>query len=41
VVVAHDVERTFSRTYGDMAVQHMNLQGFIEALMGKTRSGSI
>ena len=41
VVVAHDVERTFSRTYGDMAVQYMNLQAFIEALMGKTRSDSI
>ena len=41
VVVAHDVERTFSRTYGDMAVQYMNLPAFIEALLGKTRSDSI
>ena len=40
VVVAHDVERTFSRTYGDMAVQYMNLPAFIEALMGKTQSDS-
>ncbi|HSX79721.1 MAG TPA: DUF4143 domain-containing protein, partial [Candidatus Saccharimonadia bacterium] len=41
VVVAHDVERTFSRTYGDTAVQYMNLPAFIEALLGKTRSDSI
>jgi len=41
VVVAHDVERTFSRTYGDMAVQYMNLPAFIEALLEKICSDSI
>jgi predicted AAA+ superfamily ATPase len=41
VVVAHDVERTFSRTYGDMAVQYMNLPAFIETLLEKIRSDSI
>src|SRR5713101_7221027 len=40
VVVAHDVERTFSRTYGDIAVRYMNLPACIEALTGKVRSDS-
>jgi hypothetical protein len=40
VVVAHDVEHTFSRTYGDIAVRYMNLPACIEVLTGKARSDS-
>jgi uncharacterized protein len=35
VVVAHDVERSFTRTYGDVAVRFMNLRGLIAELTGK------
>lgn len=36
LVVAHDVERTFSRTYGDMVVRYMKLPALIAALTGRT-----
>jgi predicted AAA+ superfamily ATPase len=40
VVVAHDVDRSFSRSYGDLAVRFMNLPGLIAELTGNAASGT-
>jgi predicted AAA+ superfamily ATPase len=36
LVVAHDVERSFSRTYSDISVRFVSVQGLIAELTGKT-----